>query len=115
MKVQANIKTSKRCLGSQWLRQVLVEAANAAARTKNTYLAAQYRRIASRRGKQKALVAVGHTIVRIVYYLLTRQESYQDLGSNYFDERERFGVERRLVNRLQRLGYKVSLEPATAA
>lgn len=108
-------KNVKARQGSQWLRQVLVEAANAAARTKNTYLAAQYRRIASRRGKQKALVAVGHTIVRIVYYLLTRQESYQDLGSNYFDERERKGVERRLVNRLQSLGYKVSLELTTAA
>ena len=100
--------------GSPWLRMALIEAAQAAARTRNTYLMAQYRRLAARRGRKKALVAVGHTILVIAYYLLTRQTDYQDLGGQYFDERDRQAVERRLVRRLEALGYKVSLDPAAA-
>jgi transposase len=97
--------------GSPWLRACLVQAAHAAARTKGTYLAAQYRRLAARRGKAKAAVAVAHSILVIVYHLLTEGTVYHDLGSNYFDERDRGAVERRLVHRLQGLGYRVSLEP----
>jgi transposase len=88
--------------GSRWLRQGLVEIAHVASTTKKTYLAAQYRRIAARRGKKRALMAVGHTILTIVYTLLTRQQSYQDLGAAYFDQREQQRVERRLVQRLER-------------
>jgi transposase len=98
--------------GSPWLRMALIEAAQAAARTRNTYLMAQYRRLAARRGRKKALVAVGHSILVIAYYLLTRQTNYQELGGQYFDERDRQAVERRLVRRLEALGYKVSLDPA---
>jgi transposase len=98
--------------GSPWLRMALIEAAQAAARTRNTYLMAQYRRLAARRGRKKALVAVGHSILVIAYYLLTRQTDYQELGSQYFDERARQAVERRLVRRLEALGYKVSLDRA---
>lgn len=98
--------------GSRWLRQALTEAAHGAAHTKQTYLAALYHRIAARRGRKKAVIAVAHAILVICYYLLTRQEPYQDLGANYFDERERQAVERRLVKRLQRLGYEVVLHPA---
>ena len=101
--------------GSRWLRQALTEAAHGAAHTKKTYLAALYQRIAARRGRKKAIIAVAHTILVISYYLLARQEPYQDLGANYFDERERRDVERRLVKRLQRLGYAVSLQPAAQA
>jgi transposase len=101
--------------GSRWLRQVLVEIAQVASKTKNTYLAAQYRRIAARRGKKRALIAVGHTILTIVYTLLTRQQPYQDLGAAYFDQREQHRVERRLVQRLERLGYAVSLQPRSLA
>jgi transposase len=97
--------------GSPWLRQVLVEAAHGASHTKNSYLSAQYRRLAARRGRKKALIAVGHSILVMAYYVLTRKETYQDLGGNYFDERERQAVERRLVRRLERLGYQVSLQP----
>ncbi len=100
--------------GSPWLQMALIEAAQAASRTRTTYLMAQYRRLAARRGRKKALVAVGHTILVIVYYLLTRQTDYQDLGAHYFDERERRTVERRLVRRLQALGYNVSLDPVAA-
>jgi transposase len=97
--------------GSPWLRACLVQAAHAAARTKGTYLAAQYRRLAARRGKAKAAVAVAHSILVIVYHMLTEGTVYRDLGANYFDERDRGAVERRLVHRLQGLGYRVSLEP----
>jgi transposase len=102
--------------GSPWLRTALVEAAQAAARTKDTYLATQYRRLAARRGAKRAVVAVAHTILVLVYVLLTReQESYHDLGSHYFDERDRNVVQRRLVRRLEALGYTVALEPTIPA
>jgi transposase len=98
--------------GSPWLRACLVQAAHAAARTKGTYLAAQYRRLAARRGRAKAAVAVAHSILIIVYHVLTEGTVYCDLGANYFDERDRQAVERRLVHRLEGLGYTVSLTPA---
>jgi transposase len=98
--------------GSRWLRQVLVEVAHVAAKTKQTYLAAQYQRIAARRGKKRALIALGHTILVIVYTLLTRKQPYQDLGTAYFDSLAQQRVERRLVRRLERLGYRVSLQPS---
>jgi transposase len=98
--------------GSPWLRACLVQAAHAAARTKGTYLAAQYRRLAARRGRAKAAVAVAHAILIIAYHVLMEGTVYCDLGGNYFDERDRQGVERRLVHRLDGLGYTVSLQPA---
>jgi len=98
--------------GSPSLRACLVQAAHAAARTKGTYLAAQYRRLAARRGRAKAAVAVAHSILVIAYHLLTEGTVYCDLGGNYFDERDRQAVERRLVHRLEGLGYTVSLQPA---
>ena len=101
--------------GNRWLRQILVEIAHVASKTKNTYLAAQYRRIAARRGKKRALMAVGHTVLTIVYTMLTRQQPYQELGAAYFDQRERQRVERRLVQRLERLGYEVALQPRALA
>lgn len=101
--------------GNRWLRQVLVEIAHVASKTKYTYLAAQYKRIAARRGKKRALIAVGHTILTIVYMMLTRKQPYQDLGAAYFDQREQERVERRLVHRLERLGYEVSLQPRALA
>jgi transposase len=98
--------------GNVWLRQVLIEIAHVASKTKDTYLAAQYRRIAARRGKKRALVALGHTILVIIYHILMQRKPYQELGPTYFDQRERQRVEQRLVRRLERLGYNVSLKPA---
>jgi transposase len=98
--------------GNQWLRQVLIEIAHVASKTRDTYLAAQYRRIAARRGKKRALVALGHTILVIIYHILTRRQPYQDLGPTYFDQLDRQHLERRLVRRLERLGYTVNLQPA---
>src|SRR5215218_352891 len=98
--------------GSPWLRTLLVQAAHAGARKKDTYLGAQYRRLAARRGKSRAAVAVGHTILIIAYHLLRDGTDYHDLGPHYFDARDRRAVERRLVHRLEGLGYTVSLQPA---
>jgi transposase len=98
--------------GSRWLRQVLIEAAHAAARSKTTYLGAQYRRLAARRGTKKAIIALGHTILVMVYHVLTRRQPYCDLRANYFDEHDRQAVERRLVRRLEKLGLTVSIERA---
>jgi transposase len=94
---------------SPWLREALIEAAAAAAKTKGTYLAAQYHRLVRRRGRNKAAVAVGHSILVIVWHLLQHDCPYVDLGSTYFDERDRTATERRLVHRLEQLGYRVSL------
>jgi transposase len=99
--------------GSPILRRTLTLVAHAAARSKNTYLAAQYHRLAARRGAKRATIAVAHSIVVIIYHLLTRDEPYQDLGGNYFDERKRDSVTNRLVRRLEKLGYDVALEPKT--
>jgi len=101
--------------GSPWLKSCLIEAAHGASHTKDKYLSAQYRRLVTRRGKKRALVAVGHSILVIGYHLLLRKEIYKDLGGNYFDEQHRRQVKIRLVNRLERLGYKVALQEKPAA
>ena len=98
--------------GNASLRTALVEAAQAASHTKATYLAAQVHRLAARRGRKKAAIAVAHSILVIAYHLLARGTTYQDLGVHYFDERDRRAVERRAVRRLEGLGFKVILEPA---
>jgi transposase len=100
--------------GSPWLRALLVQAAHAGARTKGTYLQALYRRLAARRGKSRAAVAVGHTILVIADHLLAEGTTSRDLGPNYFDERDRRHVEHRLVRRLEGLGYAVKLTPLAA-
>jgi transposase len=105
-------RSGKTRKGSPWLRSTLIEAARAAGRSKGTYLAAQYHRLAARRGTKRAAVAVGHTILVIAYRLLSESDVYRELGGRYFDERDRHAVERRLVTRLEGLGYKVSLELA---
>src|SRR6266540_6724339 len=87
--------------GSPALRRALVRAAHAAGRSRTTYLGAQYRRLAARRGAKKAAVAVGHSIVVIAYHLLARATVYQDLGPLSYDERDRDAVRRRLVGRLE--------------
>ncbi len=93
-----------------------MEAAHAAARKRNAYLAAQYHRLVHRRGKRKAAIAVGHSILVIAYHLLKDPNSfYQDLGSHYFDQRNQQATARRLVRRLEALGNKVTLEQLSVA
>jgi len=94
--------------GDVWLRSALIEAAHAASRSKDTYLAAHYHRIAARRGKKKAIVALAHTLLTIIYYLLTRDCDYRDLGPEYLNEHDREQTERRLIKRLQGFGYTVT-------
>jgi len=101
-------KTTK---GNRWLRTTLVQVAWAASHTKNTYLAAQYRRLAGRRGKKRALVALGHTILVIIYHLLKEQTTYRELGPDYFDQLDTERLTRALVRRLERLGHQVTLQP----
>jgi transposase len=98
--------------GNPWLRSALVEAAWAAARTKGSYLSAQYHRLAARRGAKRAILAVAHSILVIIYHLLRDGTTYQDLGSTYFDQRNAQAVLRRSVRRLEGLGYRVTLEAA---
>jgi transposase len=96
--------------GNRALRTALVEAAKAAGRSRQTYLSAQYHRLAPRRGKNKAAVAVAHSILIISYHLLKDGGSYDDLGSDFFDRRDQDATERRLVKRLEALGNKVSIQ-----
>jgi transposase len=97
--------------GNPWLRDTLVEAAWGAVRTKDTYLATQYHRLAARRGAKRAIVAVAHTILVIVYSLLRHGGEYRELGGNYFDQRDKVNAVQRAVRRIERLGYQVELQP----
>jgi transposase len=101
--------------GNQWLRTTLVQVAWAASHTKRTYLSAQYRRLASRRGKKRALVALGHTILVIIYHVLRDHTSYKELGADYFDRLDTERLTRTLVHRLERLGHEVALKPKEPA
>jgi transposase len=102
--------------GSRWLRVALIEAANAAARGKGTYLASQYARLKGRRGHKKAIVAVAHSILVIAWHLLSTGQPYSDLGADWFLQRHSSEAYRnRLVRQLERMGHKVTLEPAAAA
>jgi transposase len=97
--------------GNRWLRRALVEAAWGASRVKKGYLTSQYRRLAAKRGKKRALLAVGHSLLVIMYHMLKREVEYHDLGPDYFDRLEPERLRRYLVKRLQSLGYEVTLSP----
>lgn len=101
--------------GNKHLKAALVQAAHAAGKRKDHYLGAQYRRLAARRGKQRAAIAVAHSILVIVYHMLQRGTEYVELGGDYFDKRNQQQVQQRLVKRLEQLGYTVTLEPTVAA
>ncbi len=101
--------------GNRILCAILAQVAWAAQRKKDSYLSALYRRIAMRRGKKRAIVAVAHSILISIYYMLTRQQTYQDLGSDYFDRRRKDAKVDYYMRQLRRLGYQVALQPAAAA
>ena len=94
--------------GDRALTVALVQAAHAAAHSRNTYLSAQYHRLAGRRGKKRAIVAVAHSILVISYHIIQRKEPYQDLGGDYFDKQRPEATAKRLLKRLQHLGYDIS-------
>ena len=98
--------------GNPWLRRALLEAALGASKSKRTYLHAQFRRLAARRGRNRAALAVAHTLVVISFHILAKHEPYRELGVQHFDARDALRVQRQLVHRLERLGYRVSLERA---
>jgi len=95
--------------GSPWLKAALAEAAWAAGRCKGGYLPEQFRRLAARRGRKRAIVAVGHSILVIAYHLLKDGSRYTDLGPEHSDRRDADRVKKRSIQRLEALGYKVSL------
>jgi transposase len=105
-------KTNK---GSTHLRDALIQAAWVASHTKQTYLAAQYRRLVRRKGQKRALVAVGHSILVIAYHILNRRAGYEELGGDYFDRQSTERLQRQLIRRLERLGLKVVVEPMAEA
>lgn len=101
--------------GNPWLRRTLCEAAWAASRTKKSYFGALYRRLVRARGKNRALIAVAHSLLATVYSFTQSGQPYQDLGSDYFDRLNQKQLERALIRRLEKLGHRVTLEPRTAA
>jgi transposase len=100
--------------GNRYVKAILVQAAHGAATTQ-TYLGTQYRRLATRRGSKRATVAVGHSILVVYYHMLKTGEPYQEKGVDYFSQLDRSAKERRLTKQLERLGYQVTLTPATIA
>jgi len=107
--------SGKTCPGNPWLRRTLCEAAWAAARTKSSYFRALYQRKMRTRGKNRALIAVAHSLLTTVYSFTTAGQPYRDLGLDYFDQLNRENLERSLVKRLERLGNRVTIEPVRPA
>ena len=97
--------------GNNWLRSVLVQVAWAASRTKKTYLSALYRRMAGRKGAKRAIIAVAHAILVTIYTMLTDNARYRDLGANHFDQLNLQYVLKNAINRIERLGFKATIEP----
>lgn len=110
--VSAGKRRSTRTPKAQWLKATLIQAAWAAVKRKDTYLHAQFHRIRARRGAKKAILAVAASILTAAYHVLKNDTSYQDLGPDYFQRRDRNRAARRLVQRLNALGYAVQLQPA---
>jgi transposase len=98
--------------GNRYLRGALIEAGLAATRARQTALQARYYRVKRHRGHKKAVVAVGHQILEIAYYVLRDKVTYQELGADYFDRRDRERTMRRHVRQLEALGFTVTLEAA---
>src|SRR3712207_3815989 len=105
-------RSGKTRKGSKWLRSALTESARAAARSKGTYLAAQYARLRGRHGSKKAAVAVGQSILVVAYHVLECEVPYEELGDDYFPPpRSGEAYAKRLVRQLERLGLQVAIEP----
>ena len=105
-------KTTK---GNPYLRAILFEVSWAIAHTKDNYLSAFYHRMARRHGKHKALAALAHKVLVVLYHILRTKKPYRDLGADYFDQRDRKRIELHHVHRLEQLGYTVTLSPPEVA
>lgn len=108
-------KSGKTTKGSKWLRATLAQAAWAASRKKNSYFYAQYGRLAGRRGKKRAIIAVAHSLLAVIYHVLKNRVEYKDLGRDYFDKLNSRRLVPYLVNRLKNMGYEVNLVPLESA
>jgi transposase len=105
-------KSGKTTKGNGWLRSALVQAAWAASRKKDSYFQAQYRRLAARRGKKRAILAVAHSLLTVIYHMLKNGSTYQELGDDYFDKLNKNRLVSYLVRRFKDLGFRVTLEAA---
>ena len=105
-------KSGKTRDGNKWLRRTLCQAAWAVSRKKNCYLSSQFKRIAARRGPKRALMAVAHTMLVIGYHMLKTGQGYHELGGNYLEQINKDQLQRHFVKRLQKLGFKVTVEPS---
>lgn len=108
-------KSTRTRKGNNWLRASLTEAAWSASRTKGTRFKGLYHRIAARRGKKRAIVAVGHRLLVVAYHVLKEKRSYQELGEDYLDRAQQESYSRHHIRRLEKLGYRVILEPLEVA
>jgi transposase len=107
-------KNAKTREGNRNLRQVMIQIAWAAVRTKGSYPQALYRRLVTRRGKKRAIVAVARSLLESFYFMLSRGEPYRDLGGDYFEKRRKTASVDKLTKQLEKLGYAVQLEPLIA-
>jgi transposase len=105
-------KSGRTRRGNVWLRRVLTQAAWGASMTRGSYFKAFYHRLAARKGKKRAIVAVAHALLCTGYTLLWTGRSFFDLGEDYFDRLDRERLTKRLVKRLEKLGHQVSIQPA---
>ena len=108
-------KSGKTRKGNKWLRSILVQCAHAAGHSRNTYLGAQFGRFAARKGKQRAAIAVGHSILEAIYFILRDDVPYQELGPEYFDKINKNHIIRHYKKRLEALGLVVEVSEAPVA
>jgi transposase len=104
-------KSGKTTKGDTWLKGILIQAAHAASKAKNTYLKDKYHRVAGRRGKKRAAMAIAHKILGYAYYVLRYRVPYRDLGEGYLDKLNKDVLEKKLTKRLEALGNRVTIEP----
>ena len=103
-------KSGKTTKGNRWLGSALSQSAWAAARKKDSYFQAQYRRLAGRRGKKRAIVAVAHSLLTIIYHMLKDASEYRELGCHYFDKLNAHRLLPHLLKRIKDMGYQVTLQ-----
>ena len=100
--------------GNRYLRRVLCQSARAVSHKKDSHLSALYRRVRTRRGEQKAIMAVAHQLIIIIFHIIRDGCVYRELGASHYDQHNKPKVTRKLVDRLQKLGYYVTLQPIEA-
>lgn len=105
-------RSGKSHRGNRWIKGLMTEIGWAASRKKDSYSRAQYRKLAGHRGKKRALVAVANSLLQAAWHMLTKRQSYQNLGADYYERLNRKDLERSLVRRLEKLGHKVILQDA---